>query len=271
MSAGGATVTRWTYQRRMSWAESQADLNEYLAYMIMGEAFNERRYVDRALTALTNHNLAAGFGAEFAGEKPPDDLDGRQRCARGAVNAVQSMDVMSRSDAKRARLEADRLQRRAPDGAAPLSTADGAALVYLITHAELAAAKVGIADTSGLRLAQHRREGWQILAVFRVSAKSAAAKVGIADTSGLRLAQHRREGWQILAVFRVSAKSAAAIETDVLKWWRGALGLPSYLTRGHMPQGGWTETVAAGRVDLAATVTRICKLAVASQPPNGAR
>jgi hypothetical protein len=31
--------------------------------MIMGEAFNERRYVDRALTALTNHNLAAGFGA----------------------------------------------------------------------------------------------------------------------------------------------------------------------------------------------------------------
>jgi hypothetical protein len=26
--------------------ESQADLNEYLAYMIMGEAFNERRYVE---------------------------------------------------------------------------------------------------------------------------------------------------------------------------------------------------------------------------------
>jgi hypothetical protein len=48
-------------------AESQADLNEYLAHMIMGEAFNERRYVDRALTALTNHNLAARFGAEFAG------------------------------------------------------------------------------------------------------------------------------------------------------------------------------------------------------------
>ena len=85
--------------------------------------------------------------------------------------------------------------------------------------------------------------------------------------SGLRLAQHRRKGWQILAVFQVSAKSAAAIETDVLKWWRGALGLPSYLTRDHMPQGGWTETAAAGRVDLAATVTRICNLAVASPPP----
>jgi hypothetical protein len=104
-----------------------------------------------------------------------------------------------------------------------------------------------------------------------VHAKLAAAKVGIADTSGLRLAQHRRKGWQILAVFQVSAQSAAAIETDVLKWWRGTLGLPSCLTRAHMPQGGWTETVAAGRINLAATVTRICNLAVASPPPNGAR
>jgi hypothetical protein len=162
MSASGATVTPMNVPTADELAESQADLNEYLAYMIMGEAFNERRYVDRALTALTNHNLAAGFGAEFAGEKPPDDLDGRERCARAAVNAVQSMDVMSRWDAKRARREADRLQRWAPDGAVPLSKADGAALVYLI-HAKLAAAKVGIADTSGLRLAQHRREGWQIL------------------------------------------------------------------------------------------------------------
>ena len=231
MSAGGATVAPMDAPTADELAESQADLNEYLAYMIMGEAFNEWRYVDRALTALTNHNLAAGLGAEFAGEKPPDDLDGRQRCARAAVNAVQSMDVMSRWDAKRARLEADQL-RRAPDGAAGTS----AALVYLITHAKLG-----------------------------------AAKVGIADMSGLRLAQHRREGWQILAVFQVSAQSAAAIETDVLKWWRGALGLPSYLTRDHMPQGGWTETVAAGRINLAATVTRICNLAVASPPPNGAR
>jgi len=232
MSAAGATVHPMNVPTADELAKSQADLNEYLAYIIMGEAFNELRYVDRALDALTYHNLAAGFEAEFAGEKPPHDLDGRQRCARAAVNAVHSMDVMSKWDAKRAQRDADKLQRRAPDGAAPLSAADGAALVYLITHAKLA-----------------------------------AAKVGVADTSGLRLAQHRREGWQILAVFQVSAKSAVAIETDVLKWWRGALGLPSYLTRNQMPQGGWTETVAAGRVDLAATVTRICNLAIASPPP----
>jgi hypothetical protein len=64
---------------------------------------------------------------------------------------------------------------------------------------------------------------------------------------------------------------AIAIETGILRWWRGELALPSYLKRDQMPQGGWTETVAAGRVDLAATVTRICNLAVASQPPNGGR
>ena len=199
-----------------------AGLNEYLAYMIIGEAFNERRYVAVALTALSNFNRAAGF--ELCGEKPPDDPDARQRCERAAVQAVRELDTMSRWDATRARLEADRLARQTAEGAA---TADGVALVYLITHAELG-----------------------------------AAKVGIADTSGSRLAQHRREGWQIQAVFQVNAKSAAAIETDVLKWWRGALGLPSYLTRAQMPQGGWTETVAAARIDLAATVTRLCKLAV---------
>src|SRR5690348_13176622 len=80
-------------------AQSQADLNEYLAYMIMGQAFNELRYVECALTALTNHNLAAGLVAEFAGEKPPDDLGGRQLCARKAVNAVRKLDTMSRWDA----------------------------------------------------------------------------------------------------------------------------------------------------------------------------
>jgi hypothetical protein len=60
----------------------------------------------------------------------------------------------------------------------------------------------------------------------------------------------------------VTAKSAVAIETDVLKSWRSTLGLRSYLTRSQMPQGRWTETVAAGRVDLPATVARICKLAL---------
>lgn len=102
----------------------------------------------------------------------------------------------------------------------------GAALVYLITHAKLG-----------------------------------AAKVGVADTSGLRLAQHRRAGWQIAAVFSVAAGRAAAVEAAMLEGWRQA-GMPSCLTRSQMPQGGWTETVKLERLDLAAEVTRLCKLAV---------
>jgi hypothetical protein len=53
----------------------------------------------------------------------------------------------------------------------------------------------------------------------------------------LRLAQHRREGWQMLAAFQVTAKAAIAIETDILRWWRAELALPSYLKRDQMPAG----------------------------------
>ena len=72
-------------------------------------------------------------------------------------------------------LEADQLRRWGPDAVPAVPARGGAALVYLITHAKLGAAKVGVADTSGLRLAQHRRAGWQIAAVFSVAAGRAAA------------------------------------------------------------------------------------------------
>jgi hypothetical protein len=160
MSAGDATVTPMEVPTAEELAKSQADLNEYVAYIIMGEAFNELRYVYRALDALAFHNLAAGFTAEFSYEKPPRDPEWRQRCARRAVNEVGMMNVMSRLDDIRARDAADDFQGWVPDDAASLSSAPGGALVYLITHAKLAAAKIGIADMSGLRLAQHRRKGW---------------------------------------------------------------------------------------------------------------
>lgn len=205
-------------------AASQADLNGYLAHMITGDAFTERRYVDRALTALELHNWASGY--DLCGSRPPDGPIARQSCARGAIEAVRAIDAMSRGDDNRARREAEQLARGLPTLARSGLPPDAPAAVYLITHDKLG-----------------------------------AAKVGIGDVAGLRLAQHRREGWQVLAMFRVTATSAAAIERNILEWWRGPLGLPSYLTRDQMPQAGWTETVATARVDLAATMTRICNLA----------
>jgi hypothetical protein len=110
------------------------------------------------------------------------------------------------------------------------------------------------------------RRGWRlaVLRSFTLSRMplSGAAKIGVSDAPGSRIAEHRRAGWQLLAAFQVTAKAAVAIEDEVLRWWRAELGLPPFLWRDQMPQGGWTETVAAGRVDLAATVTRICNLAV---------
>jgi hypothetical protein len=214
---------------------SQASLNEIIAGIIRG-APGDRELITTALRALRYHNWASGF--TFGGESPKSEWVA-QRLDEGAVRAVQALVNKKGWEALRASMEAWALERDLPHEAAALARrrgfrADGAALVYLITHAAYG-----------------------------------AAKVGVADTSGSRLAEHRREGWQIVAVFQVTAKAAIAIETDVLRWWRGEMGLPSYLRRDQMPQGGWTETVAAGSVDLAATVTRICHLVVSSPPLAG--
>jgi hypothetical protein len=110
---------------------------------------------------------------------------------------------------------------------------------------------------------KHRGGGAEPALIYLITHDSyGAAKVGIGDMRGLRPSQHRREGWQVCATFQVTAKAAIAIEADILRWWRRELGRPSYLGRHQMPQGGHTETVALAGIDLAATVTRICSLAV---------
>lgn len=217
-------------------AVSQARLNEIVAAMIRG-ATEDPELITRAIDALREHNWASGFPFEGTSAPgwPPTSRD------EIAVLTTRALESRKRADAARARAVAVTLKDVLPHEAEALARRPGyrpdeAALVYLVTH-----------DAYG------------------------AAKVGVTDASGSRLAQHRREGWQILAVFQVTAKAAIAIETDILRWWRGELGLPSYLRRNQMPQGGWTETVAAGSVDLAATVTRICNLAMtapaAGHPP----
>jgi hypothetical protein len=208
-------------------AASQASLNEIVAAIIRDGPAG-RWQAGNALNALRYHNWASGF--TFEGE-PASDAPWDRPLQDAAVRKTRGLEAGKRYRAKLAQAEADALKHGLPYGAAPVKRrgfrADETALVYLVTHA-------------GYR----------------------AAKVGIADTAGSRLAEHRRGGWQILAVFQVTAKAAIAIETDILRWWRGELGLPSYLSRGQMPQGGWTETVAAAGIDLAATVAHVCELAL---------
>ncbi len=87
-----------------------------------------------------------------------------------------------------------------------------------------------------------------------------AVKIGIMNEGNSRLALHQRHGWRIVTTVRAPGEVAEAIECEILTWWRVGLCLPRWLGREEMPQGGWTETVAACDVDLGATMRRIRRL-----------
>jgi hypothetical protein len=94
-----------------------------------------------------------------------------------------------------------------------------------------------------------------------------AAKIGVTDSSGSRLKKHGTRGWQVLCTVAVPGEHALMIEAEILYWWRGELGLPPYLGPQEVTQGGWTETVGAEEIDLALTIRRIRRLAEVSNDP----
>jgi hypothetical protein len=217
-------------------AAIQARLNDFAAAVIRATR-GDSEQAKAALSALRELNWAAGLDFEGAPPTPPGAS--REYHAGMAVRHDSSLEIARAWEKSRAAIQASYLRHGVPPDVAALARqqeADAPALVYLVTHTALG-----------------------------------ATKIGVTDAAGSRIAQHRREGWQLLAAFQVSAEMACAIEDDVLRWWRRNLGLPSYLTRAQMPQGGWTETVAAARIDLAATVTRICNMAVQQDARPGRR
>jgi hypothetical protein len=208
-------------------AAIQGRLNDFAAAVIRA-ARGDPEQARTALSALRELNWAAGL--DFEGV-PPRAAWGIARVSRRDGGLPRPGRWRSPALGKsRAAIQASSLRHSVPPDIAALVRqleADAPALVYLVIHTALG-----------------------------------AAKIGVTDAAGSRIAQHRRAGWQLLAAFQVSAEMACDIEDDVLRCWRHELGLPSYLRRDQMPQGGWTETVAAGRVDLAATVAHVCELAL---------
>jgi hypothetical protein len=95
-----------------------------------------------------------------------------------------------------------------------------------------------------------------------------AVKVGIANTRGRRIKQHRAQGWVMLASIHVYGEVAETIEAGILDWCRNDLGLPPYLSKNEMPQCGWTETVDADAIDILATIKRIKILAATLLPSD---
>jgi len=92
------------------------------------------------------------------------------------------------------------------------------AYIYLITHTELNAHKIGISG-------EYAKKN--------------------------RLQDHARQGWKIFKKKTfLTADETYEVEQAVLLWLREERGLGPYLSKEEMPQSGWTETVDALRIDL---------------------
>ena len=105
--------------------------------------------------------------------------------------------------------------------------------LYLITHKDLSAHKIGIGN--------HKR----------------------ARQYNDRLKQHSKSGWTLFRQIDFeSTEDAFKVEQLTLKWLREVRHLPQYLGKKDMPQGGSSETVDASEIDLAQiwkTINRITK------------
>lgn len=87
-----------------------------------------------------------------------------------------------------------------------------------------------------------------------------AAKVGVSREGGYRLKEHLSRGWQVLVQESLPGDRALHVEKEVLSYWRTDLQLPPFLGKQEMPQGGWSETVDLDAVDIVITIVRIRQL-----------
>ncbi|GHF27242.1 hypothetical protein GCM10010218_05230 [Streptomyces mashuensis] len=71
-----------------------------------------------------------------------------------------------------------------------------------------------------------------------------AAKIGIAKVGSDRIEEHISIGWQTVATIEMLGHQARAVETTVLDLWRKELLLPYGATAADMPFAGYTETVS---------------------------
>ena len=109
-------------------------------------------------------------------------------------------------------------------------------VVYLITHPQLGAHKVGITGVDTTRLEAWRKHGWQAFKTRRFGVGHIAREV----------------------------------EQSVLRWLREELGHSAYLDAVQCPNGH-TETVSADSIDLPtiwAKVQEFAVLGVSSRGPN---
>lgn len=82
-------------------------------------------------------------------------------------------------------------------------------------------------------------------AIVYLVQKGTILKIGIANTTGQRLLEHKRHGWTLYAQLPcANGYQAIFIEKDILKWFREGLKAPFACVSDEMPQNGWTETIS---------------------------
>lgn len=111
------------------------------------------------------------------------------------------------------------------------------AIVYLVTHEQLHAIKVGIGAVSEIRVRDHERHGWQALHTWTLP----------------------------------RGTDAFAVEREVLRWWRDDLGAPQSVDPGEMPHAGATETASLALVDPDETVEVVDRLVRAAHVRHSGR
>jgi formylmethanofuran dehydrogenase subunit E len=74
-----------------------------------------------------------------------------------------------------------------------------------------------------------------------------AYKIGVGNRS--RLEAHRKHGWEIVKTWQMdSVQDAYRSERQILVYIRDVFGLPQYLDKSLMPQGGFTETFSGEEI-----------------------
>lgn len=102
--------------------------------------------------------------------------------------------------------------------------------IYLMTHKELSAHKLGIGNT-------------------------------VRSRGRSRIAQHEKRGWKLYKQMNFDVTDDAYIlEQKVLEWLRKVKKLDVYLSESEMPQGGYSETVDASEIDLPAIWAKVEQL-----------
>lgn len=89
-----------------------------------------------------------------------------------------------------------------------------------------------------------------------------AHKVGIANfkTRVNRVKEHQKFGWELFQSIEFeTGDDAFQVEQQVLDWLRIKKGLGIYLIKAQMPQGGHTETVDASEIDLSTIWEKVIK------------